>query len=118
MGSFHLAKMSFRNLFNKPATKAYPAKPPVYTAMTKGRVVNDIDACILCGICAKKCPADAIAVDKPASTWTLDPFACVQCYSCVRACPKDCLAMLPDYTAASREKHLISMVKPQAELKA
>jgi len=113
MGSFHLTKMSFRNLFKKPATKLYPVVPPVYTPMTKGRIVNDISVCILCGICEKKCPAGALAVDKPAGTWTLDPFACVQCYTCVRACPKGCLTMLAAYTPAAVKKSVRVEKKPE-----
>ena len=115
MGSFHLAKMSFRNLFNKPATKMYPVVQPTYTAMTKGRVLNDIEACSLCGICEKKCPSLAIIVDRPAGTWTLDPFACVQCYSCVRACPKDCLTMLASYTPAAVTKSQVVEKKPEVQ---
>jgi formate hydrogenlyase subunit 6/NADH:ubiquinone oxidoreductase subunit I len=117
MGSFHLAKMSFRNLFSKPATKMYPVAQPTYYAMTKGSVVNDIEACILCSICAKKCPAGAIEVDKPAGTWTLDPFACVQCYTCIRACPKDSLSMLAAYTPPATAKHSHTETKPPAEPK-
>ena len=113
MGSFHLTKMSFRNLFKKPATKLYPIVKPVYTPMTKGRVGCDIETCILCGICEKKCPALAISVEKDAETWTLDGFACVQCYTCVRACPKDSLSMLADYTPASTEKVLSVVKKPE-----
>jgi ech hydrogenase subunit F len=81
--------------------------------MTKGHVVNDIEVCILCGICEKKCPSLAITVDKPAETWIIDPFACIQCYSCIRTCPKDCLTMLPQYTGASTEKCSRSITKPE-----
>ena len=115
MGSFHLMKMSFRNLFGKPATKLYPTEKPIYTPMTKGRVVNDITTCILCGICDKKCPACAIKVDKPAETWMLDPFACVQCYTCVRACPKSCLSMRADYTPAATAKYTLEERKPEEQ---
>jgi ech hydrogenase subunit F len=101
MGSFHLAGMSLKNLFSKPATKMYPVVKPEWFERTKGRVENDIAACILCGICQKKCPAAAIVVDKPAGTWTLNPFSCVQCYSCIRACPKNSLSMDAQYTACA-----------------
>ncbi|MDR3308223.1 MAG: 4Fe-4S binding protein [Coriobacteriales bacterium] len=113
MGSFYLTKMSLRNLFKKPATKMYPVAAPVYTPMTKGHVENDIETCILCGICEKKCPTLAIVVDKPAETWTIDPFACIQCYTCIRACPKSSLTMLPQYTGASTGKYLRSVTKPE-----
>jgi formate hydrogenlyase subunit 6/NADH:ubiquinone oxidoreductase subunit I len=101
MGSFHLTKMSLRNLLGKPATKMYPTVVPQYHARTKGHVVIDIETCILCSICEKKCPALAIIVDKPAGTWTIDPFACVQCLTCIRACPKDSLTMDTAYAPAA-----------------
>jgi formate hydrogenlyase subunit 6/NADH:ubiquinone oxidoreductase subunit I len=113
MGSFHLAKMSFRNLFHKPVTKLYPTEQPVYTPMTKGHIVNDIKTCILCSICDKKCPADAITVDKAAETWTINPFACVQCYTCVRGCPKDSLTMLADYIPSAVAKFNVEVKKPE-----
>ncbi|MDR2714394.1 MAG: 4Fe-4S binding protein [Coriobacteriales bacterium] len=113
MGSFHLTKMSFKNLFSKPATKLYPIEPPVYTPMTKGRVVVDMKECTLCSVCEKKCPSSAITVDKPGETWTLNPFACVQCYACVRVCPKDCLTMLADYTPSATKKSLVIEKKPE-----
>jgi formate hydrogenlyase subunit 6/NADH:ubiquinone oxidoreductase subunit I len=94
-------------------TRLYPLQKPDYFARTKGRVVNDIKACILCSICEKKCPAAAIKVDKPAQTWTLDPFACVQCYSCVRACPKHSLTMLASYTPAATVKTVYVEKKPE-----
>ncbi|MDR2109465.1 MAG: 4Fe-4S dicluster domain-containing protein [Coriobacteriales bacterium] len=114
MGSFHLAKMSLKNLFSKPATQLYPIQKPVYFARTKGRVVNDIKLCILCGTCERKCPAGALKVDKAAETWTINPFSCVQCYSCVRACPKKSLTMLAEYTPAATVK--VARVEKKPEL--
>ncbi|MDR1185428.1 MAG: 4Fe-4S binding protein [Coriobacteriales bacterium] len=115
MGSFVLARMSFRNLFKKPATRLYPVVASVVTPMTKGHIVNDIEACILCGICAKKCPSLALAVDRAAGTWIIDPYACIQCYTCVRTCPKDSLTMLAQYTPASVTMASQTLVKPEAE---
>ena len=98
MGSFKLGKMTLGGLFKKPETLMYPVETKTPPAGLKGHVVNDVDRCILCGICQKRCPCAAIVVDKPARTWTIDRFRCVQCGSCVRECPKDCLTMEPTYT--------------------
>ena len=81
----------------------------------KGHVVNDVDRCILCGICQKRCPCAAIVVDKPARTWTIDRFRCVQCGSCVRECPKDCLTMEPTYTPPATSKHVDSFEVPETK---
>ena len=102
MGSFKLGKMTLGGLFKKPETLMYPVETKTPPAGLKGHVVNDVDRCILCGICQKRCPCAAIVVDKPARTWTIDRFRCVQCGSCVRECPKDCLTMEPTYTPPRR----------------
>jgi formate hydrogenlyase subunit 6/NADH:ubiquinone oxidoreductase subunit I len=111
MGSFHLVKMSFRNLLKKPATKRYPLAAPTYTTRTKGHVTCDMKSCILCGICEKHCPTHAIAVSKADKTWIIDNFSCIQCLSCVRKCPKTSLTMEPDYTKAAFTKSLVTVRK-------
>ena len=104
MGFFGLGKMTFGSLFKKPETVQYPAETKPAPAGLKGHVENDVDACVLCGICAKRCPADAISVDKEARTWTVNRFQCIQCYTCVRECPKHCLTMDPAYAPVATVK--------------
>lgn len=110
MGSFKLGKMTFGSMFKKPETIMYPIETKPAPAGLKGHIINDIDVCILCGICMKRCPTGAITVDKSASIWSIDRFRCVQCGSCVRECPKDCLHMDPAYTppAASKSVDVVS----------
>ena len=108
MGSFKLGKMTLGGLFKKPETLMYPVETKTPPAGLKGHVVNDVDRCILCGICQKRCPCAAIVVDKPARTWTSDRCRCGQCGSCVRECPKDCLTMEPTYTPPATSKHVDS----------
>ena len=56
--------MTLRSLFSKPATVQYPfEKREPYPAM-RGHVVNDIDECILCGLCTRACPVQALAVNR------------------------------------------------------
>ncbi|NTW28199.1 MAG: 4Fe-4S dicluster domain-containing protein [Coriobacteriia bacterium] len=114
MGSFKLGRMTMRSLLGKPATAMYPVVPPVYFERTKGHVENDIETCILCSICEKKCPSQAIVVDKPAKSWTIDPFRCVQCNACVIACPKQCLTMVNTYTAPATSKSTLTVTKAEA----
>ena len=56
MGSFKLAKMTMRSLFSKPATVRYPYEKRdierLFPAM-RGHVVNDVEACIMCGMCQR-----------------------------------------------------------------
>jgi len=115
MGSFVLGGVSMSNLFKKPATKMYPNVQPTYTPMTKGHIENDIEACSLCGVCAKRCPSNAIVVDKPNRVWSVNPFACIQCDNCVRACPKHCITMEIQYTSPSTTKEIVTLIKPEEE---
>ena len=91
MGVLHLGGMTLGSVFKKPETTCYPFEKKPAPEGLKGHVVNDVDTCILCGICAKRCPAGAITVDRAARTWEVDGFRCIQCFVCVRECPKNCL---------------------------
>lgn len=105
MGSFKLGKMTISGLFKKPETVLYPVQTKTPPPGLKGHVVNDVSGCIVCGICSKRCPCGAIAVDKKARTWSIDRFRCVQCGSCVRECPKSCLTMDTSYTPPAARRH-------------
>ena len=95
MGGFKLGKMTFGSLFKKPETVLYPMQKKEPPRGLKGHVVVDVDTCILCSLCQKRCPCGAIEVDKKARKWTIDHFRCVQCASCVYECPKGSLTMEP-----------------------
>lgn len=116
MGSFRLGGMTLGSLFKRPETLRYPFEVKEPPQGLKGHIVNDVSRCIVCGICARVCPAGALAVDRKARTWAIDPFRCVQCSSCVRACPKACLHMLPTYTpiATAQSCTVVEVPDPKA----
>lgn len=114
MTVFSFSKTVLKNLFSKPVTTAYPLKPREYPDRTRGHVQIDIDQCILCGLCSRKCPADAIKVDRAGGTWSIYRFGCIQCASCVESCPKKCLSMGQAYTDPGPEKHWEIHRKPVA----
>ena len=101
-----------KNLFSTPATRAYPLEPREYPERTRGHIDIDINTCILCGICSRKCPADAITVDRAGGTWSIQRFGCVQCNSCVENCPKKCLSMGQTYTQPAAQKKTDTFTKP------
>lgn len=118
MSLFSFTKTELRNLFSKPATRPYPREPRKYPARTRGHIENDIDACILCGLCARKCPTGAIKVDRAGKTWSISRFSCIQCGACVESCPKKSLSMNQSYTQPGAEKTTDVEVKPETPVAA
>jgi ech hydrogenase subunit F len=104
------------NLFSKPATRNYPAQPREYPQRTRGHIENDLDLCIFCGICSKKCPTGAITVDRAAKSWSISPFSCIQCGFCTEGCPKKCLSMRQTYTQPGDNKKTDTFIQePKAD---
>ncbi len=83
-------KTVLHNLFSKPKTRKAEKE---YPEGTRGHVENDMDLCILCGLCSIKCPTHAITVDKAEKTWSIRPMSGTQCRCCVDNCPKKSLSM-------------------------
>ncbi len=75
-------------LLGPSACRMYPVQPGKVYPNTRGRIEMDAAKCILCSICAKKCPTGALRVDRPGHTWEIDRFLCIQCGACAEACPQ------------------------------
>ncbi|MCD8200335.1 MAG: 4Fe-4S binding protein [Coriobacteriaceae bacterium] len=113
MGVFRLGGMTLSSLFKKAPTRRYPYEVREPYERTRGHVeMADIKGCILCGLCQKKCPADAIVVDRDAETWTIYPYKCIACNSCVKACSKKVLRMDTHYTAPMTKPEPVVYKKP------
>ncbi len=104
MSIINFNKTVLHNLISKPATRLYPFEERVYPERTRGHVENDMDVCVLCGLCSIKCPTHAITVDKAAKTWSIRPMSCIQCRCCVDNCPKKCLSMAQKFQEPGPEK--------------
>lgn len=114
MNIMNFTKTVLGNLVSKPATRNYPFEPRNYPPRTRGKIGIEINTCIFCGICSKKCPTNAIAVDRNARTWSIERFGCIQCGYCVESCPKKCLTMLQAYTEPGAEKTVEVIQGPPA----
>ncbi len=115
MATFKIGKVVLKSLFKKPATLMYPVVQREWQERTRGHISIREDECIVCGICAQKCPANAITVDRKKRTWTIQRMQCIQCNCCVEACPKSCLDMEPKYTEPETEKVIDTFEIPKKE---
>ena len=115
MGLMDFSKQVMKNLFSKPATTAYPFQPREYPEASRGHIEINIDDCIFCGMCQRKCMSGAITVDRNTKTWTIERMGCVQCADCTIGCPKKCLKIVPGYTEPSSEKIIDSYSQPIPE---
>lgn len=105
----------FKNLVSKPATRLYPVNVREPFERTKGRIYFDPENCIHCSLCQRKCPADAIKVDRQNTTWELNAFRCILCGECIGACPKKCISMTNERRSCSSQKKVISIKKEKQD---
>lgn len=97
MGVFKLGGLTLKSLFSKRATRRYPVEKRDEFPRARGQIdMIDIEKCIFCGLCQRKCPADSILVEKNESKWTYWPYKCVACGACVSACPTKDIEMLQE----------------------
>ncbi|MCK9312951.1 MAG: 4Fe-4S binding protein [Methanocorpusculum sp.] len=114
-----MLKTILKQFFHEPVTTLFPEEPPRNYAGTRGHLVFDPSKCTSCTMCMKRCPSQAIIVDRAAKTWIIDRFRCVMCGNCVDVCKFDSLSMEREYSksaaAAERgvEKFDITYVKPE-----
>jgi formate hydrogenlyase subunit 6/NADH:ubiquinone oxidoreductase subunit I len=108
---FGMLNNVLRNLLSRPATRLYPfTKRPTFKN-TRGQLGTiNIETCTFCTLCARRCPSNAIVVDRAAKTWELDRYRCIVCAACVEVCPKDCLSMDEQHAAPvlkqTKSKHM------------
>ena len=101
MRFFTIIYTIIQSLFAKPSTVGYPFEPLPKADVVRGRVDFSCEKCTYCGLCAKRCPANAIEVDRDKKTWTINRLSCIVCANCVYACPKDCISMNNELYPAS-----------------
>ena len=97
MAFFQMKKIILAWAVRKPVTTRYPFAPRKAVPGSRGRLDIQISACIFCGLCAKRCPTEALKVDRPNKHWHIDRLRCISCGNCVDFCPKKCLKLTADH---------------------
>ena len=101
---FTMLKITLRNLFSKPATRAYPLGPKVFIPGTRGSLQIDQPQCIYCGLCQRSCPTHALEVNRQEKSWKIERLRCIICGACVPVCPKKCLRLECAYIKPTRRR--------------
>lgn len=84
---------SLRNLVARPATRRYPAEVRPRFAGARGTIVFDVDTCVFCNLCARRCPAVAITCSREDRFFAIDQLRCIACGVCAEVCNKNSLRM-------------------------
>ncbi len=92
-----------QNIFRRPQTRLYPLEVRKLPVGTRGHIDFDISQCSLCTLCSKRCPADAISVDRKSKTITFSPLQCIACGVCVQDCAKGAVKMYEQWSVPVTE---------------
>lgn len=106
-----MVRRSLRNLVSRPATRRYPTEIRPRFAGARGTLEFDVETCNYCMLCARRCPAAAITVNREARTWAIEQLTCIACGVCVDVCAKKSLTM----SVTSRQVHTHAEVGPQGQ---
>jgi uncharacterized protein (DUF362 family) len=92
-GTFKFQLIGLKKLpnlrFKKPVGMGNFAKS-LTTRFRYRPIIVDENKCTKCGICAKKCPVNAITL-KPFPV--IDKKKCIRCFCCIEVCPKGALSL-------------------------
>ncbi len=91
-----MAGRSIKNLFSRPATRLYPVEVRPRFAGTRGHIEFDLDTCVFCNLCVRRCPAAALSCSREEKWFAIEQLRCIACGVCVEVCNKNSLAMSVD----------------------
>ena len=82
---------SLRNLVSRPATRRYPFEVRAPFPGARGTLEFDLDSCVFCNLCARRCPAAAITCVREDKYFAIEQLTCIACGVCVEVCNKNSL---------------------------
>jgi ech hydrogenase subunit F len=99
MAYFEMSRLVLKWALTKPPTSRYPFEPRRLITGSRGQLEIATETCVYCGVCAKKCPTAALAVDRGHKRWVIDRLRCISCGYCVEICPKKSLTLSANHAA-------------------
>ena len=67
MSLLTFAKTALGSMIKQPVTVCYPQEKLAAPERLRGHIVNDMDVCICCGMCARRCAILSQILQKPKS---------------------------------------------------
>lgn len=114
-------------LVRKPATVMYPVERLTPPERFRGKMVYDPDACNLCGLCQRDCPADVIKVvrkrvereDGKKETVGYVEFEmdrCIFCGQCAYSCNSEAITFSTEFELAQGKREDFMMREETREV--
>ena len=118
---------TFKHLFRKPITEAYPEYKRPLPDRTRARIIltRDPDGgerCVACYLCSAVCPVSCISMQSAeqkdgrryASWFRINFGRCIYCGLCEEACPTSAIQLTSDFEMCNRE--ILSLVYEKEDL--
>jgi formate hydrogenlyase subunit 6/NADH:ubiquinone oxidoreductase subunit I len=93
------------NLTRRPRTRLYPLEIRQLPVGVRGHIEFNMEKCIFCTLCEKRCPADAIKVDRKGKILTFEPLRCIVCEACIEGCAKDAITLYEQWRSPVRDRY-------------